>query len=181
MDETIEGLVPAWIEWLNSKYELNVKEDDITDWDMTKFFPTLSKSQVYKPLLLGSEFWGKVKIYNDAYYNIEKLKQDGHKIFIVTASDYRTIMIKMETVLFRNFPYLTWQDVIVTSCKQIIDCDVMIDDGYHNLENGKYLKILLDKTYNKNLTDEQERGLVRCYDWFEIYNTIKAVSLAQCS
>lgn len=180
MDETIEGLVPAWVDWLNEKHGLNVAYNDVTDWDMTKFFPEISKAEVYKPLLSGEEFWENVKVYPDAVYNIRMLKEDGHKVYIVTASDYRTIQVKMETVLFKNFPFLRWEDVIVTSNKQIIECDVMVDDGYHNLEGGKYFKILLDKTYNRNLTDEQEHSLVRCSGWYSIYDTIKTVSLARC-
>ena len=33
---------------------------------------------------------------------------------------------------------LTWDQVIVTSRKQLIRGDVLIDDGIHNLEGGQY-------------------------------------------
>ena len=175
MDETIEGLVPAWVDWLNEKHGLNVSYNDITDWDMTKFFPEISKDEVYKPLLSGKDFWEKVKPYPDAIKTIKALKDDGHNVLIVTSSDYRTIQTKMDVVLFKYFPYLSWDDVVVTSTKQLIRCDVMVDDGWHNLVGGEYFKILLDKSYNRNVDTNSDFWAIRRYGWGEIYETINGI------
>lgn len=42
-DDTIEDLLSAWLKSLNDKYGTNVCNDEITDWDVSKFFPTLTK------------------------------------------------------------------------------------------------------------------------------------------
>lgn len=47
----------------------------------------------------------------------------------------RIILIDMEDLLFRWFPFITWDQVIITSRKQFIKGDVLIDDGIHNLES----------------------------------------------
>ncbi len=48
MDDTIENLLPAWAEWLNKKRGTSIKADDITGWDVQKFFPSLTKDEVGK-------------------------------------------------------------------------------------------------------------------------------------
>ena len=34
IDDTIEDLLAAWCKWLNDLYGLNVKPDEVTDWDV---------------------------------------------------------------------------------------------------------------------------------------------------
>ncbi len=89
-------------------------------------------------------------------------------MLIVTASTYVTIKAKAEKVLFRYFPFLTWDDVIVTSRKQLINGDVLVDDGVHNHYGGSYRKILMDAMHNQGI-DESEIGAVRVMNWDEAY------------
>ena len=35
IDDTIEYLCKAWVEWLNEKYGTTVKYEDITDWNIS--------------------------------------------------------------------------------------------------------------------------------------------------
>ena len=86
-----------------------------------------------------------------AYLNARhKLIADGHTVLIVTTSNYQTLAAKMEQVLFHYFPFLTWNDVIITAHKQLIKGDVLVDDGIHNLEGGDYFKILMTAPHNRN-------------------------------
>lgn len=72
MDDTIENLLPAWAEWLNRKHGTSVKPDDITDWNVQKFFPSLTKDDVYAPLY-EDEFWGTVQPKEDAVDSFEDM------------------------------------------------------------------------------------------------------------
>ena len=94
--------------------------------------------------------------------------EDGHDVLIVTASTYVTIRAKAEKVLFKYFPFLTWDDVIVTSRKQLINGDVLIDDGVHNHYGGSYRKILMDAIHNRGI-DASVLGSVRVMNWDEAY------------
>ena len=170
MDDTIEDLSGAWAEWLNSKYGLHTHRDELRDWDVAKAFPSLSAGQVYAPLYDDS-FWSTVRPINDAPEFLFKLIEDGHKVFIVTASAYETIKAKMNGVLFRYFPYLTWDDVIVTSKKQIVTGDILVDDGPHNLFGGVYLPVLMDAPHNQKFNNEEHK-IPRVYGWKEVYELI---------
>lgn len=50
MDDTIENLAEAWVAYLNARHQTSTNLSDITDWDISKAFPTLTKEQVYAPL-----------------------------------------------------------------------------------------------------------------------------------
>ena len=138
MDDTIESLASAWVDYLNTRHGTTTKLTDITSWDISKAFPTLTNEQVYAPLF-EDDFWDWVKPIDGASEVLQKLIADGHKVLIVTTSNYHTLASKMERVLFKYFPFLTWNDVIITSHKQLVNGDVLIDDGIHNLEGGHSL------------------------------------------
>lgn len=171
MDDTIECLLEAWLNWLNQKHGTNVQYEDVTEWDLWKQFPSLTKEEVYAPLSEAA-FWRTVRPMGDAVNILKQLLDDGHDIFIVTASSYKTLEYKMNDVLFKYFPYLSWSNVIITSHKQMICGDVLIDDAPHNLEGGNYMKILMDSPHNKTY-NEVAHGMIRVRSWQAVYHLIK--------
>lgn len=170
MDDTLEDLLGAWVSYLNTRYGTSVQKDEVAQWDISQAFPTLDKAQVYEPLYLDS-FWRSVKPIDGAAETLQKLMADGHRVLIVTTSAYQTLHTKMEEVLFRYFPFLTWDDVIITSHKQLVNGDVLVDDGTHNLEGGDYLRILMDAPHNRAY-DAEKNGMTRVYNWDEAYDVI---------
>lgn len=174
MDDTIECLLKGWVRWLNEKYNLSVNWKDIRSWDVRPYFNGLTKEQIYEPFYID-EFWDYVEPMPYAPEMLERIKNDGHKIYVVSASTYETLPAKMERVLFRYFPYFTFDDVIIAHDKQMIQGDILIDDAPHNLVNGKYIKLLMDAPHNQGF-DEKKYGMRRVYDWGEIYDIILDIS-----
>lgn len=170
-DQTLNNLNEVWIAYLNERYGTTVKTDDVKEWDMQKAFPSLTPYEIYKPLF-KEELWEKVTPIPKAYDNVCKLKYDGHKVYVVTTSNPTTVPIKLNKVLFKYFPFFTYNDVIITSHKQLIIGDVLIDDAPHNLEGeASYKKILFSAPHNKTF-NEKSIGAVRANDWDEIYKLI---------
>lgn len=66
---------------------------------------------------------------------------------------------------------LTWDQVIVTSRKQLIRGDVLIDDGIHNLEGGQYNKVLMTAPHNVHF-DAEAHDMIRVHNWKEIEEVI---------
>lgn len=171
MDDVLIYLTPAWVDFLNARYKTDIKASDITAWDVSKFFPELTKEQVYAPLY-EDLFWRTVKPIDRAIDVLSRLVARGHHVVIVTASCYQTLETKMEEVLFKNYPFLTWKDVVITSQKQLLKGDVLIDDAPHNLIGGEYDKVLMDAPHNRRF-DEKPYGITRARSWEEIYEYIK--------
>lgn len=127
--------------------------------------------------LFEDAFWSWVKPMKGASETLQKLIADGHTVLIATTSSYQTLAAKMEQVLFRYFPFLTWNDVIITAHKQLIKGDVLIDDGIHNLEGGDYFKILMTAPHNRNY-DADKNGMYRVSSWSDAYSAIQALACA---
>lgn len=170
MDDTMEGLLDAWTEFLAAKHGISVSKEDIKEWDMQKAYPTLSKEQIYAPLF-EEEMWKNVKPLDGSVEYIQKLIQQGHEIVVVTASHYDNVGMKMRNVLVKHFPFIPYDNVVITSRKQMILGDVLIDDAPHNLIGGKYKGILFDAPHNRGFCAEKY-GMHRVKNWKEIYEVI---------
>ncbi|MCH5199025.1 MAG: hypothetical protein J1E34_08995 [Oscillospiraceae bacterium] len=173
MDDTIEQLLKAWVKGVNDKYARCVSYNDITSWDVSAAFPGLTHKQVYEiPMQTG--FWKTVEPIADAPEVLSHLIDAGHKIFIVTATPYQSVFEKMNEVLFKYFPFLSWEQVIIANRKQMIIGDVLIDDGVHNLEGGQYIKILMTAPHNIHY-DAEANGMIRVQSWKEIEKVIESL------
>ena len=177
MDDTIEMLLKAWVSGVNRKYHRSVSYEEVSSWDVSSAFPGLTHDQVYDvPLEAG--FWKTVEPIPGAAEAIQHFMEAGHEVFIVTATPYESVTEKLTDVLFRYFPFLSWHQLIITSRKQLIRGDVLIDDGIHNLEGGDYIKILMTAPHNRSY-DAEANGMIRVHDWAEIEEVIRRISSAQ--
>ena len=174
MDDTIEGLLPAWVEYLNNRYGTTVSPDDVKEWDITKAFPELSEHQVFEPFLFES-FWENVKPLPGAQEVIKRLMDDGHDVYIVTSTCYKIIEMKMDKVLFKYFPFIDHKKLIITYNKQLLLGDVMIDDAPHNLIGGCYKKLLIDSPTNRSVRCDSKSELIRMHSWYQIYDYIQTL------
>lgn len=171
MDDTIENLTSSWILWLNKKYDKNVHTTDLTSWGLNTVYPELTDDQIYEPLMYR-EFWQTVTPKLDAVTYIQKLIDEGQDIYILTSAHHGTYKYKLEEVLFKHFPKIDRHKVIVAYAKQLISCDILIDDGLHNMDspNASY-KLLFDTPHNQ-CPDVLETDFYRVKNWKEIYEII---------
>ena len=153
MDDVLIDLLPHWIKKLNCKYGLSVSDEDITEWDITKCIPSLTKEQIFT-IVMQPSFWETIPPAQNGQWFIRNLITEGHKVKIVTASHFEIIPSKIQRFL-RLYPWLTWDDITVTSDKQSIKGDALIDDAPHNLVGGEYEKILLNKSHNRKFNTKK--------------------------
>lgn len=173
MDDTIENLLEVWVKTLNKTYGTNVTLDMIRSWDIKSYFPELSRNQIFGMLDYKS-FWNQLDPLPGAMQNIANLIMDGHNVYIVTASHHDTVAAKLKGFLFKYFPFISTDHVIIASHKQMIKGDVLVDDAPHNLIGGSYAKILKSAPHNRDF-DESEYDIVRCDTWDEIYAEIQKI------
>ena len=173
MDDVLEQLVAGWTAYMNDRYGTHVTPEDVHDWNMSKAFPDLTHEQVYSAVD-DDALWDLVQPMPGAAEALQKLTSDGHEIYIVTATGYRTMKAKMEKVLFRYFPFLSWSQVIVTEHKQLIRGDILIDDGPHNMQGGEYRKILFSANHNLSF-DEASVNAVRVTGWDEVLEAVEKI------
>ena len=174
LDDTIEKLLEAWLRWLNKKYHLNVRYHEVTHWEMTKAFPDLTEKQIFEPLFI-EEFWKTVTPMYDAVIYVKLLIEEGFPFYIVTASHPDTISYKFNHIIAKYFPFIPSSNVIYTCCKQMIRCDILIDDGIHNIQ-GPYIGLLKDTPHNQEFNEQDHSNIKRVYCWKNIYETIHSIA-----
>lgn len=162
-DDTLIDLLKPWCEALNKKAHTKVKPEDINGWDISLYFPTLTTKEIFAPLYRPS-IWKKVQMKRNADKVLKKLIDDGHDVYIVTATHYNNIKLKYEYVVKKYFPFIDWDHFIVTSNKSMIKGDILIDDGLHNLTND-HINILFSSYNNKDYLD----GAIVAQGWYEVY------------
>lgn len=172
LDDVLEDLLPAWVNWLNTKYQLEVNPEDVTDYFVPKFFPSLKLTEVYQPLELPA-FWDEVKPKEGAVEGAKTLI-DNYDTYIVTTSSFYTMLAK-ERMLKNYFPFINMGDIIVTRNKSIIQGDVVIDDCPPNLRGDRKLRLLMDAPHNRHFNPMSAKmdNVKRVRNWDEILNAIK--------
>lgn len=175
MDDICVELLEEWTHNLNKISTYHKEPEDIINWDMRLAYPDLEPKSIYNCLNYQS-FWENVKPVKDAYKYIKFLMDEGHDIYIATASIPSHLFIKTEYCLFKIFDYLTPKQIISIHDKSLLNADVLFDDYHENLRNFKGIKIMRNAAYNMNCDEE-------CYDfrisrdntWEEFYNLIKRI------
>jgi len=170
IDEVLNNLLERWVACLNEKYGVSANMEDKNTWRLNALYPTLTDDEIDSPLF-DNAFWASLETRPYSVEYLHKLISDGHDVSIVTATHvYQTIPAKMDW-LFRHYPYLSWDNIILAKKKQRIRGDVLIDDAIHNLEGGSYIKLLHDSPYNRNY-EAGNNGMIRVYNLMDAYNVI---------
>lgn len=168
-DDVAETLAQGWVSILNGRYGTSVSLEDVTDWGISLAFPTLTKKQIYG-VLQEEQIWANLQPIPGAQEHLQRLYDEGHKLYMVTATDYRTCRVKIERIL-EFFPFLDAEHIIIAHNKQMVTGDVLIDDGPHNLVGGRYFRILFDQPHNRGF-DEKKYGMYRAVGWEQVYKLI---------
>ena len=170
MDDTIEQLLDAWVSRANEKFGRDVSLDEITGWNVAAPYTGLTREEIYG-VTYEPGFWSSIKPMPGAAEALKHFMDEGHEVYIVTATEIEHVEEKMKGLLFRYFPFLSWNQVIITGRKQLIRGDVLIDDGIHNLEGGDYRKILFTAPHNR-FYDAEANGIIRVNTWEEVVEII---------
>ena len=64
-DGVMNNMLETWVEWLNKKHGTHVQVEDVTEWELAKKYPWLTKSELFEPLNTP-EFWDEVTIKHEA-------------------------------------------------------------------------------------------------------------------
>lgn len=158
MDDVLVNLNEKWVDYLNNKYKLSVKKEDIIDWNMSLFFPTLSENQLFE-CLHNLDFW---KTVTPKPYSKEILlnchNNQNIDYYIVTAALPKNFYVKYEHCLKVLFPFVPSNRFICCNNKKLINCDVIVDDNINNFPetdiNSKPVRILFDTPWNKDIESE---------------------------
>lgn len=170
MDDTITS--ETLTEIINEYLGTNYKDEDFEGFykqDVIK-----DKDDFFKFFLTKNEYdYGHI---NDNAVSVIKELNEKYEVFIGTSFIFREIVndsgifVKNKyDFLMKNFPFLNPMNFVFVGNKNILKCDIFIDDKIENLAGGD-IKILYTAYHNKNISDEELKklGIIRAKDWLDI-------------
>lgn len=183
MDDVMENLMDVWFEMLdeiqaNNPTYRSIKMKDHTSWDVVPLYPMLTVDEIFQPLNMP-EIWQRITPIPGAVRVLKKINKDPRVVLrVCTASHYTAVAPKRE-FLRKNFPFISWNQVIITPDKQLVNADALIDDRFDNHIGGTYQGILFDKPWNK-YADEKPYGIIRAKNWLQIEKILKELITKKC-
>ena len=129
------------------------------------------------------EMWKRVKVIPHGVEVIKRLHDRGDSIYFVTSTEPQNIT-KKARFLQRTFPFLDIRKCLITThCKQMIKCDLLIDDCIDNVVGADYYSILMDYPWNSTaIFDEAEYdNIYRVFDWLQVEPMIEYIQTLKSS
>lgn len=173
MDDVIcdGGFLALVNQFLNTSY----KKEDIKTYYIQDIIPK-EKYPEWTEFFNSKNVYDYVKFLQDSYEVMEKLSKK-YELYICSSYIFRdneeysakNLMHKFEW-LYENIPFIKPENYIFTSNKEIIDCQIKIDDKLSNLCGKAQRKLLFTAYHNKDITDEELKndGIQRVNGWKDI-------------
>uniref|UniRef100_UPI003FEFCF41 5' nucleotidase, NT5C type n=1 Tax=Candidatus Ventrenecus sp. TaxID=3085654 RepID=UPI003FEFCF41 len=174
LDETICS--PSYLKAVNKYLNTNYKYEDIKTYFVEDIIEEDKKQDFLDYFYRNVNVYDEAMILPDALGVIEKLSH-FYEIYIVSAFvDKRRIKesgimakYKYEWIL-KNMPFIDPKKIVLTGSKDIIMCDIKIDDKVSNLKGYGDTKLLMDQLHNQKYSFEELTNLniKRVYDWQQV-------------
>lgn len=162
VDSTVANLMPEWLRLYNNDYSDNLTVDKITDWEMTNFVHPDCGKNIYSYLFLDT-LYDNVKPIDGALEGLQFIESLGHRVVFVSSGVYAYPKYQwMERNKFNVGKY--GSNYIVCHDKSLINGNLLIDDGVHNIQAfNHWQSILFDQPWNRNFNWE-----FRAKSWSEV-------------
>lgn len=165
----------GFLRLVNEFLKTNYTEEDNKGYYLTDLVPKERKEE-WEEFYFSHDLYDYVTLLPEVE-SIMKQLYEKYEIYIVSAYVYKANPLKsgIQTMkkydwLAKTFPYMDPRRFVFLCNKDIISCDIRIDDKMSNLEGEASKKFLFTAYHNKNYTDEelQEKGIERVNSWKEI-------------
>lgn len=163
IDNTIWDLVSPWIEYYNHKFNDDIQYSDIIKYDFFDITKKATKEEMFN-IISSDNFWAFINPYKYSKKYLEKLNNE-FELYIVTSTSYKTSYKKFER-FFSLFPFLKEDQLIITSHKNLLNIDIIVDDYISHLSNDNHMKFLIDQPYNKDVND---KSIIRVNNLKDVY------------
>lgn len=170
MDDVIVsgGFLYLINEFLNTNY----KESDFKEFYMQDVIP--NKQEFFK-WFQTQNVYQYSELKKDVVEVLEQLNRE-YNIYIGTSYIFREIpnesgfvLKQKHDFLVKNFPFINPYNFIFLANKNLLNCDIKIDDRIDNLNNAKR-KILYTAYHNEDISNNflMENGIERANGWQDV-------------
>lgn len=176
VDGVIADLHFAWLAKYNAEWVDNLKPQDITDWDISKFVVVTCGQRIFE-YLRRPDLYQAVPAIHNARWGVETLRDYGFRVVFLSSCvpgmfDQKWQWLQDNKFLPKNDKG-TQKDYIAATDKSLVRCDYMVDDGLHNLDAATCAlenRLVFDQPWNRS---SQKYKRVR--DWQDVVVQIRVL------
>ena len=150
MDGVMADTVEHWLSRYNEEYDDRLTHNDITQWEIHKFVKPECGLSMYK-IMEREGFFLDLKPMPHLSESMRELQDMGHDLVVVTATptNSRTGLYDKVKWLKTNLPWFDANNFVSTSLKGVVDGDLLIDDGPHNIAGFPGATCVYDQPWNQ--------------------------------
>ncbi len=166
---------------INKYLGTNYTEDDFDTFYMQDIVPNKEEFFIW---FRKYNMYDYCTLIPDVKEVLESLSKK-YEIFIGTSyiirdivKDTAFILEQKYNFLVNNFPFINPSNIVFLGNKNILNCDIKIDDRLDNLDGAK-TKLLFTAWHNKNISKEKldKKDITRVNSWKEIENLLLTVKI----
>ena len=169
VDDVLLECIPYAIKLANEKYHY---DPPLTIYEVNNWGKLGTRADVIFEFFEDPEFFKNQPIIEGAKEFVKKLSKLT-EIFISTSIDPRFMGIRAERIL-KEFPEIPAGNIFMGSRKEMINVDILLDDGMHNVfKSQAAFPILMRRPWNQNAT-----GMLAVNTYDEFLNLIQVIKLS---
>ena len=162
------------IEWYNRDFDDNITKEDVTRWSLDSVsFPKADKASLYEYFAVPN-FWRELEPLPDCKETLKSLHDEGVDLYVVTAIPLEapTAMYEKQHWVEEHLPFIGYENVGGIKRKTVVNGDLLLDDGPHNLEVFSGITCAMDAPYNRRCTTDY-----RVNSWKDFGKLIHALKM----
>lgn len=165
VDGVLRDITTPMCKLYNEKFGESIKPEDISEYDVTSTFVKCNDIREFFFVEHSKEVFLYSKPHEYVREALELIHYMGHKIVICSWQFNNEN--KKYTLDWLSDNNLYYDDICFTKDKEIVNCDVMIDDNpdFLSTEDDDIIKILINASYNKNVDIDGVRRYDSLYDY----------------
>ena len=147
-DDVLFPCTELALDLMQNKYKFDppLRLDEVTEWA-----PSGNRTDCILECFNDPKFFEMQKPYPGAQEFIRQLSKKG-TIYILTAVEPEIMGIRAMAIL-KYFPEIDPHNIILTSSKDLVDIDVIYDDGAHNILSSKAkFPVLMRRPWNQHIS-----------------------------
>jgi 5'(3')-deoxyribonucleotidase len=172
-DSTLFQTIEHALDVYNKRHDTSIELSQITTYNLYESLPTEVADELFE-LFIDKDLYDSLQPYKGAVRTVRTLIEQGHEIYVATASDMRNMEWK-EQLLQKHFPFIPKNNLIRIHNKALLDVDVMIEDNIDNLTQTFADRVCFNQLWNQSDEKDFAYSIYRIHHWGELNNVINEI------
>lgn len=172
-DETLFPTFEKVLEIYNKRHGTSLEFSQITTYNISDSLDAEVADELIE-LFVDKSVYDYLQPYKGAVKAVKTLVEQGHEVYIATATNVRNMEWK-EELLQKYFPFIPKKNLIRIYDKALLNVDVMIDDKMETLTQTFADRVCFDQPWNRSESKDFAYSIYRIHHWGEINNIIQSI------